>query len=248
MTIEKIVSIQNLNYYFGQGRTKQQVLDSISLDLYPAEIALLTGSSGSGKTTLVSLIGALRRNQEGSLKVFGTELLKADNETLLKTRRKIGYIFQHHNLLKFLTARQNVELSMLLQREYSKKEAEQKAAEMLEAVGLKDRLNFFPDQLSGGQKQRVAIARALVANPKLVIADEPTSSLDSKSGDEVMSLLRLLAQQANTAIILVTHDVRIMNGRDRVLYIEDGKLSSLPHRFPTARISNNLSERLASIS
>ena len=168
------VSIKNLEYYFGHGGSKQHVLKNIELDLASGEIVLLTGPSGSGKTTLVSLIAALRRPQAGSIKVFGSDLNGASEQILLNTRRNIGYIFQQHNLLKFLTAKQNVILSLALQKGLKQDEMKRRACEILAAIGMADRLDYFPDQLSGGQKQKVAVARALVTNPKLVIADEPS--------------------------------------------------------------------------
>lgn len=226
-----IVSIKDLNHFYGRDGVRHHVLKSVTMEIFPGEIVLLVGPSGSGKTTLVSLIGALRTVQEGSLKVFGQELCQVDRNKLLQTRRNTGYIFQHHNLLKFLSATQNVEMSLQLHEGISKKERRAMSVEMLKAVGLADRLDYFPDELSGGQKQRVAIARALVSRPKLIIADEPTSSLDSKSGLEVMELLHSLASQSLTAIILVTHDYRITENADRVLCMADGCIKSPCHEF-----------------
>ncbi|HEY9296061.1 MAG TPA: ATP-binding cassette domain-containing protein, partial [Phormidium sp.] len=175
MNQEPVVKIKNLNHYFGQGALKKQVLYDISLEIYPGEIVLMTGPSGSGKTTLLTLLGGLRSAQEGSLKVFGQELCGAGKNKLVQVRRDIGYIFQAHNLLKSLTALQNVQMSLDLHPEIPQQEMKAQAMAMLEAVGLRERVNYYPENLSGGQKQRVAIARALVSHPKLILADEPTA-------------------------------------------------------------------------
>jgi putative ABC transport system ATP-binding protein len=219
------ISIQNLNHYFGKGSLRKQVLFDINLEIQPGEIVLMTGPSGSGKTTLLTLMGGLRSAQEGSLKILGQELSGATQDQLVEVRRNIGYIFQAHNLLKCLTARQNVQMSLELHPEYSSKQAVAKAAAMLEAVGLGDRVNYYPDNLSGGQKQRVAIARALVSHPKLVLADEPTAALDSKSGREVVEIMQQLAKEQGCTILLVTHDNRILDIADRIVHMEDGHLS-----------------------
>ncbi|MFM6407624.1 MAG: ATP-binding cassette domain-containing protein, partial [Microcystis sp.] len=157
----EVIDIQNLNHYFGQGTLKKQVLFQINLKITEGEIVILTGPSGSGKTTLLSLIGGLRSVQEGSLQHFEKELRGASEEQLVQTRRQIGYIFQAHNLLPFLTARQNVQMSIELQEHLGGRETEERAALILEKVGLGHRIDYYPDSLSGGQKQRVAIARAL---------------------------------------------------------------------------------------
>jgi putative ABC transport system ATP-binding protein len=219
-----VVSIQNLNHYFGNGSLQKQILFDISLEIQPGEIVLMTGPSGSGKTTLLTLMGGLRSPQEGNLKILGQELAGATKNQLVEVRRNIGYIFQAHNLLKCLTARQNVQMSLELHPEYSPKEAAAKATTMLEAVGLGHRVNYYPDNLSGGQKQRVAIARALVSQPKLLLADEPTAALDSKSGREVVELMQQLAKEQGCTILMVTHDNRILDIADRIVHMEDGYL------------------------
>jgi putative ABC transport system ATP-binding protein len=224
-TNEPVISIRNINYFFGKSNLRKQVLHNINLDIYPGEIVIMTGPSGSGKTTLLSLIGALRSCQDGSLKVIGQELCNAKPNQLIKTRRQIGYIFQGHNLLDSLTARQNVELSLELHNHLSKNARQAKAVRMLQAVGLGNRVNYYPENLSGGQKQRVAIARALVANPKIILADEPTASLDKKSGRDVVELMQNLAQEQSCTILLVTHDNRILDIALRVISMEDGYLT-----------------------
>ncbi|HBE21318.1 MAG TPA: ABC transporter [Cyanobacteria bacterium UBA11149] len=224
---QPVVSIQNLNHYFGKGSLRKQILFEIGLDLKPGEIVLLTGPSGSGKTTLLTLMGGLRSPQTGSVKVLGQELVGANNHRLVEVRRNIGYIFQAHNLLKSLTARQNVQMSLELHAQFSAKEVSEKSGEILRAVGLGDRIDYYPDNLSGGQKQRVAIARALVSHPKLVLADEPTAALDSKSGRDVVELMQRLAKEQGCTILLVTHDHRILDVADRILHIEDGWLQAV---------------------
>ncbi len=224
--LEPVVAIQNLNHYFGKGSLRKQILFDVSLEIMPGEIVLMTGPSGSGKTTLLTLMGGLRSPQEGNLAVLGQELRGASTNKLVEVRRDIGYIFQAHNLLKCLTARQNVQMSMELHPQYSAREAVRKSAEMLTHVGLGERINYYPDSLSGGQKQRVAIARALVSHPKLVLADEPTAALDSKSGRDIVELMQHLAKEQGCTILMVTHDNRILDIADRIVHMEDGYLKT----------------------
>jgi putative ABC transport system ATP-binding protein len=221
-----LVAIKNLNYYFGQGRLIKQVLFNINLEMSTGEIVIMTGPSGSGKTTLLTLIGALRTVQDGSLKVFGPELRNANKNLLIQIRRQTGYIFQAQNLLSFLTAQQNVQMSLELHKNIKAEEKETKSIEMLEAVGLGEHINYYPENLSGGQKQRVAIARALVSKPLLVLADEPTAALDSKSGRDVVNLMQQLAKKQGCTILMVTHDNRILDIADRIIHMEDGQLTS----------------------
>lgn len=218
------IDIQGLNHYFGHGELKKQVLYDVDLSIAPGEIVLLTGPSGSGKTTLLTLMGGLRSAHEGSLKILGQEMCGATKDQLLHMRRNIGYIFQAHNLLSFLSARQNVRLSLELHDRYTDEECDRLVDEMLTAVGLGNRLNYYPDELSGGQKQRVAIARALVSSPKIILADEPTAALDRKSGRDVVEIIQRLAKERACTILLVTHDNRILDIADRLLYMEDGRL------------------------
>ncbi len=222
---EPVIAIQNLNHYYGKGALKRKILFDINLEIYPGEIVIMTGPSGSGKTTLLSLIGGLRSVQEGSLKFLGKELFRANQTKLVNMRRKIGYIFQAHNLLEFLTARQNVQMAVELNQLISPREAIVKSEAMLKAVGLGEKVNQFPENLSGGQKQRVAIARALVNSPPLVLADEPTAALDKQSGRAVVELMQRLAKDQGTSILLVTHDNRILDIADRIVEMEDGLLA-----------------------
>jgi putative ABC transport system ATP-binding protein len=226
MSQKLVISIKNLNHYFGQGKLRKQALFDINLDIYAGEIVIMTGPSGSGKTTLLTMAGGLRAAQEGSLQVLGQELCRATQNQLVQVRRNIGYIFQAHNLLKSLTAQQNVQMALELHDDIPLKEMPAKAQEMLESVGLGNRINYYPEDLSGGQKQRVAIARALVSHPKLVLADEPTAALDKKSGRDVVTLMQQLAKEQGCTILMVTHDNRILDIADRIVHMEDGQLAT----------------------
>lgn len=222
--MESLVVIQNLNHYFRNGSLDKQALFNINLRINQGELIILTGPSGSGKTTLLSLMGGLRSVQEGSIRTLGKELHRASENQLVRVRRQIGYIFQDHNLLPFMTALQNVQMSVELHEDISNRQARTKSETILKAVGLSDRLNYYPQNLSGGQKQRVAIARALVSHPKLVLADEPTAALDSKTGRSVVELMQRLAKEQECAILIVTHDNRILDRADRIIQMEDGRL------------------------
>lgn len=224
--MEPLIRARNVNHYYGTGPLRKQILYDISADIMPGEIVINTGPSGSGKTTFLTLAGALRSVQEGSLLTLGQELNNADPLSLASVRRNIGFIFQAHNLLASLTACQNVEMALDIDGSISRREARKRATDMLEAVGLGSRVDHMPRQLSGGQKQRVAIARALVNSPKVILADEPTAALDKKSGREVVEILHQLAKRNGCAILLVTHDNRILDIADRIMTLEDGRISS----------------------
>ncbi len=219
-----IIQIQNLNHAYGKGALKKPVLNDINLEVSPGEIVLLTGPSGSGKTTLLSLVGALRSMQSGSLKILDNEMLKASKRQQIQVRSQIGFIFQAHNLLKCLTAWENVDMSLKLHKHLSLPDRRKQAIAMLDSVGLADRVNYYPENLSGGQKQRVAIARALVSQPRLILADEPTAALDKQSGRDVVEIMQRLAKEQHCAILLVTHDNRILDIADRIVNMEDGCL------------------------
>jgi putative ABC transport system ATP-binding protein len=225
MEKEPVIAIKNLNHFYGKGALRKQILFNINLNIYPGEIVIMTGPSGSGKTTLLSLIGGLRSVQEGSLKFLGEELIGVSQNKLVQMRRNIGYIFQAHNLLGFLTAKQNVQMAVELNDNISQAEAMAKSKAMLGSVGLEERVDYYPDNLSGGQKQRIAIARALVNRPPLVLADEPTAALDKQSGRDVVEIMQSLAKNQGTTILLVTHDNRILDIADRIVEMEDGLLT-----------------------
>ncbi|BAS57244.1 ABC transporter-like protein [Leptolyngbya boryana NIES-2135] len=224
--MQPIISVQNLNHYFGQGQLRKQVLFDVSLNIHAGEIVIMTGPSGSGKTTLLTLLGGLRSAQEGSLTILDQEIRGATKQHLTQLRKNIGYIFQAHNLMTFLTAKQNVRMSLELHARYLNQDLDAMAVSMLEAVGLGHRADYYPDGLSGGQKQRVAIARALISHPKIVLADEPTAALDKQSGRDVVELMQKLAKEQHCTILLVTHDNRILDIADRIVYMEDGRLVS----------------------
>jgi len=221
-----LIDVRNLDFSFGSGELEQPVLKNVSIFIHKSEIVLMTGPSGSGKTTLLTVIGGLRNALKGSVKVLDQQLINSTEQVKVTVRRQIGYIFQQHNLLKSLTALQNVSMAIELFDGMPEKERLDRAAEMLKSVGLGDRIHYKPGQLSGGQCQRVSIARALVRRPKIVLADEPTASLDKQSGQEAVSILKQLARESGTTILLVTHDYRILDIADRVVELEDGVIKT----------------------
>ncbi|MCS6853700.1 MAG: ATP-binding cassette domain-containing protein [Elioraea sp.] len=224
------VEIRGLCHRYGSGPTALTVLHDLDLAIPAGEVVLLTGPSGSGKTTLLTLIGALRAVQTGSCRVLGTELAQADERARVALRRRIGFIFQHHNLLGFLTARENVAMALELDPALDESDRLARADAMLAAVGLADKADAYPSVLSGGQRQRVAIARALVHEPGLILADEPTAALDSRTGHETMVLLQRLAKERGRTVFIVTHDPRIHDIADRIVAMEDGRLvEPAPH-------------------
>ncbi len=218
------VVVRGLTYAYEKGELARPVLRDIDLTVDPGEIVLLTGPSGSGKTTLLTLIGALRAMQQGSCQVLGQELATAREPDRVTLRRRIGFIFQSHNLLGFLTAQQNVAMALELDPQLTERIRLERAGEILASVGLEKLTERRPDQLSGGQRQRVAVARALAGEPGLILADEPTAALDRRSGGEVVRLLRELAKRRGVPILLVTHDPRILDIADRIIAMEDGRI------------------------
>ncbi|MGA0198630.1 MAG: ATP-binding cassette domain-containing protein [Prochlorotrichaceae cyanobacterium] len=221
---DRIVRIEKLNFYFGQGDLRKQILFDIDLDLQRGQIVILTGPSGSGKTTLLTLIGALRSLEEGSLQVLGKELRGLSHPQRVKIRRNIGFIFQAHNLFDSLTARQNVEMAVEIQDNWGNKR--ELSSHILTQLGLGERINYKPHHLSGGQKQRVAIARALVNRPQLILADEPTAALDKVTGREVVNLMKTIERERGCPLLMVTHDNRILDVADRMVNLVDGRLES----------------------
>jgi putative ABC transport system ATP-binding protein len=220
-----VLFAEKISHYFGEGENRKQILFDIDLDIYPGELVIMTGPSGSGKSTLVSLIGALRTVQEGQLNVMKSELQNSSQKELVHYRQDLGFIFQMHNLFESLTARENVKMALQL-KNYSRKEKNVLADEILTHLGLGERLNYKPVSLSGGQRQRVAIARALVNKPKLVLADEPTAALDKESGQIVIKLLRQLCEENGSTVFLITHDNRILDYADRIINMVDGRIVS----------------------
>lgn len=223
-----VIQVEQLNHFFGEGDLRKQVLFDINLAISAGEIVILTGPSGSGKTTLLSLMGGLRSPQEGSLRMLNTELVGAAKSVAVEARRSCGYIFQAHNLHSSLTAQENVMMGLEVYGTYSRHQRCDLAVKMLAVVGLEQRTQYYPADLSGGQKQRVAIARALVSHPRIVLADEPTAALDKKSGRDVVELMQRLAKEQGCTILMVTHDNRILDVADRVIYMEDGRLTDQP--------------------
>jgi putative ABC transport system ATP-binding protein len=220
------VEVQGLSHWYGRGSMRRQVLQGVDLVIQPGEVVLLTGPSGCGKTTLLTLVGALRQVMEGSVRVLGQELHGCGRAERQRLRQSIGMIFQGHNLLRCLTAEQNVQMGSDLLPGLSYRARRDRAREWLRAVGLEDHLGKLPHDLSGGQKQRVAIARALAAQPRLLLADEPTAALDRQSGRDVVTLLQGLAREQGCAVLMVTHDPRILDVADRLVQMEDGRLWS----------------------
>lgn len=220
--LDRPIRIRGLNHWYGEGEARRQVLFDINLDLDAGKLVVLMGPSGSGKTTLLTLMGCLREIEEGSVVVLGHELHGADEETFIACRKRLGFIFQAHNLHESLTALQNVRMGLDVHGRIDR--ADEACLHLLTLLGLEDRAYAKPARLSGGQKQRVAVARALVGNPDIVFADEPTAALDRDSGHQVVSLLRRLGQARGTTTLMVTHDNRILDLADRILRMEDGRL------------------------
>ncbi|MCP9803042.1 ATP-binding cassette domain-containing protein [Cyanobium sp. T1G-Tous] len=218
-----VIVTKELSHSYGQGELRSQILHGLDFEVQAGEITLLVGPSGSGKSTLLTLVGALRSVEAGSLKVLGQELYGSSEQQRKAVRRRIGFIFQSHNLVASLTVLQNVQLLLQLSEKDSG-QRRKRAQDLLEAVGLGHRLNHYPDELSGGQRQRVAIARALAPEPDLILADEPTASLDSQSGQDVVELLGSLCRRRQSAVLLVTHDLRLLKDADRIWRIEDGRV------------------------
>lgn len=219
----KTLQIAHVTKRYGSGSTEVTAVRDVSLSVSPGEIVLIMGPSGSGKTTLLSMLGALLKPTDGTIQLNGTVISALAENQLPDIRLKqFGFIFQDFNLLSALTALENVAIVAELAGAKSG-EARRKAASILTELGLGERLNFLPEKLSGGEKQRIAIARALVNDPTLILADEPTANLDSKIGHEIMRLLRNIAKEQGHSVIIVSHDQRIKDIADRVLWLEDGE-------------------------
>lgn len=223
MTTPPIV-VEHLDHFYGEGDNRSQAIFDVSLTIDRGSLTVLMGASGSGKTTVLTLMGCLRVVQRGSVKLLGTELRGADEHTLVMLRRRLGFIFQAHNLHDSLTATQNVLMGLQVHGRGNPTKQARAAKHLLELLGLGDRLDYLPRNLSGGQKQRVAVARALVANPQVVFADEPTAALDAESGRSVVSMLKRLGRERQTTTVLVTHDNRVLDLADRIVQLEDGRI------------------------
>jgi len=221
----RVVEVKNLLKVYGSGHTAVKAVDDISLNIEAGDIVLIMGPSGSGKTTLISMIGTLLKPTEGQILVDGEDTATLSDVMMADLRlHKVGFMFQSFNLLSALTAEQNVVIPLLVAGT-NKNQSKAKARELLEKLHLEKRLNSLPKNLSGGEKQRVAVARALANDPKLILADEPTANLDSKTGSEVMQLLCATACAENRAVVIVSHDVRLKEVAKRVITIEDGRLT-----------------------
>jgi putative ABC transport system ATP-binding protein len=225
MTTQPVLEARGLRKVYQEGPVLVEAVRDVSLQVPPGESVAIMGPSGSGKTTLLSMIGCILRPTRGEVVIEGRPV-RWDEDDLSRVRlNSIGFVFQSFNLFSALTALENVEVALDL-RGIKGPEARRRAAEMLETVGLGDRLNFLPRDLSGGQKQRISIARALVNRPPLILADEPTGNLDSKTGHAVIELLRDLVVRERRSVVVVTHDTRMMDLVHRVYRLEDGVLVS----------------------
>ena len=219
--------IAHVTKRYGSGATLVSAVRDVSLEVAPGEILLIMGPSGSGKTTLLQMMGALLKPTEGTIQLNGTLLSELPEHRLPGIRlHQFGFIFQDFNLLSALTVLDNIALVAELAGA-KRSEARKKAASILTDLGLGERLHFLPEKLSGGEKQRVAIARALVNDPALILADEPTANLDSKIGHEIMRLLQAIAKEQGRSVVIVSHDQRIQDIADRVLWLEDGRFKEM---------------------
>jgi len=230
MDPENNLEAVGLNHWFGTGEARKQALFDVNLSLKRGSFTAIMGPSGSGKTTVLTLVGCLRAVQDGSVRLLDQELRGASSAQLVALRRRLGFIFQAHNLHESLTATQNVIMGLQVHRGVSEATAQTAATHALGLLGLSDRAGYLPANLSGGQKQRVAVARALVGNPAMVLADEPTAALDKDSAAEVVDLLKRMGAARGTTTLLVTHDGRILDRADRILTLEDGRIVRVEDR------------------
>jgi putative ABC transport system ATP-binding protein len=221
---EFAIDIAGLSHWFGAGEAKKQALFDIDLKIERGSLTVLVGPSGSGKTTVLTLVGCLREVQEGSVLLLDHQLNRAKPGLQIALRRRLGFIFQAHNLHGNLTALQNVLMGLQVHGAANAQAQMNAARHMLTLLGLGDRMDYFPANLSGGQKQRVAVARALVGNPDIVFADEPTAALDRESGMTVVKMLKELGHVRGTTTVMVTHDNRILELADRIVTLEDGRI------------------------
>jgi len=221
---EAAINVRGLDHFFGEGEARKQALFDINLEVARGSLTVLMGPSGSGKTTLLTLMGCLREVHAGSIRLLDQDLFDADETTRIVMRRRLGFIFQAHNLHDSLTARQNVVMGLQVHGRGDPTRQADAADHLLTLLGLGERLTYLPANLSGGQKQRVAIARALVSNPDIIFADEPTAALDKVSGLAAVQLFKDLGQARGTTTVMVTHDPRILDLADRVVTLQDGRI------------------------
>ena len=236
---QPVIEVNGLNHFFGSGDAKTQALFENDLKIGRGEIVIMTGPSGSGKTTLLTLIGTLRTVQEGSLKILGQELNGMSARRINDVRKKIGFIFQAHNLFGSLTAFQNVKMATELVG-MEGPTVKPRIESMLTRLGLGERIHYKPKSLSGGQKQRVAVARGLIHNPRIVLADEPTAALDEKSGREAVNLFREMADRDGCTVLIVTHDNRILDVADRIINMVAGRIKNDSNVHVTEKICEYL--------
>jgi putative ABC transport system ATP-binding protein len=219
-----IIKLKNVHKTYDLGQSKVHALKSINVKINEGDFVVILGKSGSGKSTMMNMVGALDTPTKGTIYLEGKDISKMDESHLAQVRgKKIGFVFQQFNLMPVLNAAQNVALPMIFQNETPEKR-EERAKKLLEMVGLKDRMYHKPTQLSGGERQRVAIARALANDPKVILADEPTGNLDSKTGKQVMEIIEDLHRTKRKTIILVTHDTNLVKSGDLVIYLKDGMI------------------------
>ncbi|HJZ86112.1 MAG TPA: ABC transporter ATP-binding protein [Polyangia bacterium] len=224
-----MIEVNQVSKIYGTGSLAYRALHEVDLEVAPGEVVVLVGPSGSGKTTLLSILGCVLSPSAGSVRLMGQEVAGVPETKLPDLRlRMVGFVFQTHNLIEALPVIENVRLPLVL-RGRSRKQAGREAAELLDSVGLSDKLERLPRDLSGGQKQRVAIARALAGRPPILLADEPTASLDAATGAQVMETFTGLAHQRGHTVVVVTHDSRIFKYGDRLVHIEDGRIQEEAH-------------------
>jgi ABC-type lipoprotein export system ATPase subunit len=218
-----LIELRNLSKTYDLGEVKVLALKQVSLDIHEGELVALIGPSGSGKSTLMNALGCLDRPTDGSYKLAGEEVARLNPDQLAEVRnRRIGFVFQNFNLLARTTALENVEVPLLYNRSCPRRERQRRATELLQRVGLGNRLDHKPNQLSGGQQQRVAIARALINRPSILLCDEPTGNLDTRTSREIMAFIRALNEREGLTVILVTHDLEIARRTKRALVLIDG--------------------------
>ena len=226
--MENVIEAEHLVKVYGAGRTRNEVLKGVDMSIPRGALIAIMGPSGSGKSTLLHLLGLVEEPTEGRLVLDGEDIYGGGQPDCTRLRReKIGFIFQFPNLIPFLTATENVMLPMDLDG-VSDREARERAEELLEYLGVAERAEDLPEHMSGGEKQRVMVARALANKPKMILADEPTASLDAERGLSVMRVLRKIADEHGTAILVVTHDTRMIGEMDRIIHIQDGKVVDPP--------------------